>query len=111
MSAGAALRRVEGLLPDAAAIRLRRASRSLAGTVTTAGQAERQARARLDHMRAVCSQVTRFLAASKYMQQRFRQFGIASERLVLHDNGFDHSAFKHLARTHLVASASAFWGT
>lgn len=99
VSAGGALRRVEAMLPDAAAGRLRRASRSVAGAVSAPGEGERQARARLDHTRAICSQVTRFLAPSKYMRQRFLEFGIPSDRLVRHDYGFDHSAYRQAART------------
>ena len=110
-SAGAAVRRVERLLPGAAASQLRRASRSLARAVSAPDRGERQASARQDHMRAVCSQISMFLAPSRYMERRFQEFGIPPDRLVVHDYGFDHSRFGHFTRTSVRRLRFGFLGT
>jgi GT2 family glycosyltransferase/glycosyltransferase involved in cell wall biosynthesis len=48
-------------------------------------------RQRLDHMRSVCGHVTRFLAPSRSIRDRFIQFGIEPERIELSPSGLDLS--------------------
>ena len=63
-----------------------------AAHVVMAMRSERQddplARQRLEHMQAVCGQVTRFLAPSESIRARFIRFGITPDRIELSPYGF-----------------------
>ena len=99
LAAAPALRAVERRLPAAAAHLLRGAAGQLNAMTSTATEAERQARRRLDHMRDVCARVTHFFAPSRTVRDRFVQFGVAPDRISLVPNGIDHTCFQHVART------------
>ena len=98
-AAAAVGRALEQRLPDAAAAQLRQVSRSIAGAVATISETARQAQARVDHMRRICSQISHFLAPSQHMRDRFVGFGIPAERITISGYGFDHSLFRGVSRT------------
>ena len=97
--AAGALRQLERHLPEAIGGPLGRASRRLASSLASDSAVERESRARTDHMRRVCSHVTRFIAPSAYMRDRFAAFGIPHERITVSGYGFDHRPFAGLTRT------------
>ena len=82
-----AVRTLERRLPEAPARQLRRVAERVAGMIASPGEAEKQERRRLAHMREVCAEVTHFLAPSRYMRDRFVEFGIPPERITLAANG------------------------
>lgn len=53
---------------------------------------------RLDHMRALCSQVTRFIAPSLAMRDAFVAFGIDRDRISVSRYGFDCARFRDVTR-------------
>ena len=60
-------------------------ARSFAGEVDALDQIhEREA-----HMRSICSQVDRFVSPSHFLRDRFVDFGLPREKIVVSDNGFD----------------------
>ena len=87
-----ALRALDKRLPRAVSWGARelgaRLSRAMSG-----GQEDAVARRRLEHMRGVCNDVTRFLAPSRSIRDRFIRFGIAPERIELSPYGLDHHSF------------------
>jgi GT2 family glycosyltransferase/glycosyltransferase involved in cell wall biosynthesis len=98
----AAVRALERRLPEAPARQLRRVAEGFAGLISSAGEAEDQERRRIAHMRAVCAEVTYFLAPSRYIRDRFVQFGVAPERITVSPNGVAYvvSGFSRTARDH-----------
>ena len=95
----AALRALERRLPAAPA----RAAAPRGGAcgapmVSSADEAEDQESRRIEHMRQVCADVTHFLAPSRYMRDRFVQFGVPPERITVSANGVDHSSSSRLGR-------------
>lgn len=87
------LRTVEAALPARAARALRHAAGRIASAVGDRERGESQARQRVDHMRRVMADVTRFLAPSRYIREQFIRFGVPAERIVHAPYGFDHAAF------------------
>lgn len=59
----------------------------------------RESAARLVHMREVSTHVTRFLAPSRTLRERFLEFGIPEDRLTLQEQGIDQRGFRGVART------------
>jgi GT2 family glycosyltransferase/glycosyltransferase involved in cell wall biosynthesis len=94
-----ALRAVEKRLPLAAAQSIRSAAERMAAMVSTAGEADEQHCRRLDHMRAICRDVTRFIAPSQSIRERFMRFGVHADRIELSRYGVDAAAFRGLTRT------------
>ena len=105
----AALRGLERHLPAAPARELRRVTERVAAVAASADVALDQESRRLDHMRRVCADVTHFLAPSRYMRDRFVQFGVAPERITVIPNGVDdrHIRLKpDLTEPRLAATSS-----
>ncbi len=65
---------------------------------SASSEAIRQMERRLDHVQEICSRVTRFLAPSRTVLQRFLEFGIREERITHAELGIDHSRFLGLGR-------------
>ncbi len=95
----AVVRRLERRLPAASARHLRRLAVRMAVLVSRPAVADDQSRRRLDHMRAVCANVTHFLAPSQHMRDRFVRFGVAPERITVAGYGFDCTPFRGIERT------------
>ena len=92
--AGAAVvRGLERRLPAAPGRQVRRVAEWGAALISHAGEGENQERRRLDHMREVCGQVTHFLAPSRYIRDRFVEFGVDPTRITVSQNGVDHTPF------------------
>jgi len=89
-----ALRVVEKRLPLAAAQSIRSAAERMAAIVSNAGEADEQHRRRLDHMRAICKDVTRFLAPSGSIRERFVQYGVHADRIAPSRYGVDPVPFR-----------------
>ena len=68
------------------------ASRAASSWLSPADGSE-ESRRRLDHMRAVTAGVTHFLAPSRYLRDRFVQFGVPAERITVVDLGLEHEPF------------------
>jgi glycosyltransferase involved in cell wall biosynthesis len=51
-------------------------------------------RARTAHILEVCSLVDQFIAPSRFLRDRYIEFGIPAEKLVSHDYGFDLTGWK-----------------
>jgi glycosyltransferase involved in cell wall biosynthesis len=92
--AGAAVvRGLERRLPAAPGRQLRRVAELGAALMSHAGEGESQERRRIDHMRQICGRVTHFLAPSRYIRDRFVEFGVDPARLSVSPNGVDHTPF------------------
>jgi glycosyltransferase involved in cell wall biosynthesis len=78
---------------------LRRTVNSAIGRLADPGGPARATAARRDHLREAGRHVTRFLAPSRTLRERFLRFGIEEERLVLQEQGIDQSRFRGLRRT------------
>ena len=91
------LRALESRLPRSVAV----AGRNLAASVlrTADRRDDPEARRRLEHMRRVCGHVTRFLAPSRSIRDRFLAFGIPPDRIEMSEYGFDARAFSRPAVT------------
>ncbi len=92
-----AVRAIERSAPAAGRL-LRRSGQLIAGALASDGAADQESRRRLAHMRAVCSEVTHFFAPSRHMRDQFVRFGVAPERITVTGYGFDHAAFRNIAR-------------
>ena len=79
-----AVREIDRRLPRT----LSTAARAVATRISSGGE-DPAARDRLEHMREVCQQITRFLAPSRSIQERFISFGIAQERIEHWPYGFN----------------------
>ncbi len=110
-SASVALREIEDRLPVRVATQVRRVARKVAWFTVDPAEGASQSRERLDHMRTVCSYVTRFLAPSEYIRRRFIEFGVPPERVITSAYGFDHAPFRQLARTSSARMRFGFLGT
>ena len=62
---------------------LRRVAERLPPWCRARDEAQDQERRRIEHMREVCADVTHFLAPSRYMRDRFVQFGVRAERITV----------------------------
>jgi len=89
-----AMRSIEARLPDAPARVLRRAALEITGLVACEGAAVDRERRRTAHMRAVCNEITHFIAPSRYLRDRFVAFGVAPGRITVADYGFDRKLFE-----------------
>jgi GT2 family glycosyltransferase/glycosyltransferase involved in cell wall biosynthesis len=89
-----AMRSIEARVPEAPARMLRRAALELAGLVASDGAAVDRERRRTAHMRALCNEITHFIAPSRYLRDRFVAFGVAPERITVADYGFDRKLFE-----------------
>lgn len=58
------------------------------------GDALEQIRAREAHMHAICSQVDRFISPSRFLRDRFVEFGLPASKIVVSANGFDLSRWR-----------------
>ena len=94
------LRAVEHTLPAGQAKwLLRTAEQAAALAVAPSGaEAGAEARARLDHMRSVMQQVTRFLSPSEALRKRFVASGVPAERIQLWPYGHDRTSFGSVNR-------------
>jgi GT2 family glycosyltransferase/glycosyltransferase involved in cell wall biosynthesis len=95
-------------LPGGAADPVRRAAEQAATLLWRDGGAPRR---RLDHMRAVCASIDRFLAPSVCLRDRFVRFGIDPGRITLSRYGVDHAPFRAIARTASPALRLGFLGS
>ncbi len=93
-----ALRRAARHVPPSVAVVARRLATGLTHTVFACHE-DVVARQRFADMRAVCDQITRFLAPSRSIRDRFIAFGIPPERIELSPYGFDRSWFTRAAPT------------
>ena len=95
-SGGAAASAVRGLLrhlPARPAQALRTMASRAASTWQRPGTGSDEALRRVDHMRAVAAGVTHFLAPSRYLRDRFVQFGVPADRITTVDLGLEHEPF------------------
>lgn len=92
------LRAVERRVGTRAARTLRQASQRVAAWAARSSVAEAEARARVAHMRRVCDDVALFFAPSRYMRDRFVQFGVASSRIVVAPCGIDVGPLTRVVR-------------
>jgi glycosyltransferase involved in cell wall biosynthesis len=90
-SGGRFLRAIARRVPAQAAL-LRRGGVSIARAIAGAGTRSHTER-RTAHMRDVCSNITHFLAPSRFMRDRFVAFGIPKDRITVVAFGFDHAPF------------------
>ncbi|OFW32909.1 MAG: hypothetical protein A3G76_14120 [Acidobacteria bacterium RIFCSPLOWO2_12_FULL_65_11] len=95
----AAVRAIERGLPAGPARQLRRVAGRLAEVTTSTVRSDDQARRRLAHMREVSADVTHFIAPSRYLRDRFVQWGVESERITVSGYGFDQPPLARTART------------
>jgi GT2 family glycosyltransferase/glycosyltransferase involved in cell wall biosynthesis len=87
-----ALRAIDRSLPRAITAKAHSVAARLSGAMS-GGQEDPVARQRLEHMRSVCGHVTRFLAPSRSVRDRFITFGIAQKRIELSPYGIDRTRF------------------
>ncbi|HET9371882.1 MAG TPA: glycosyltransferase, partial [Vicinamibacterales bacterium] len=109
--AAAGFKAIEGKLPRPMASALRGFGTRVATRVANAEQGRDEARARLDHMRALAARVPMFLAPSQSMHDRFRAFGVDAGRIVVHRYGVDPSPFRGLTRAASAALRIGFIGS
>ena len=108
----AAVRAVERQLPEASARQLRQAAERVSAIASSSSESENQARLRLEHMREVCSDVTAFIAPSRSMRDRFVQFGVDPNRIIVAGYGFDHEGrVGQIGRVGQVGSARGYGET
>ena len=91
------LRSLEQHLPGPGRVARGMATR-LSGLWANPSSAIQQMERRLDHVQDICSRVTRFLAPSRTVLQRFLEFGIREERITHAELGIDHSRFLGLGK-------------
>jgi GT2 family glycosyltransferase/glycosyltransferase involved in cell wall biosynthesis len=99
MAAAPAVRAVVRRLPAEPARRLRQAAHAVAALAFDAAEGERQARRRFDTMRQVCADVTRFIAPSRAVRDRFVRFGVAPDRITVSPHGIDTRLLERAGRT------------
>jgi GT2 family glycosyltransferase/glycosyltransferase involved in cell wall biosynthesis len=110
-AAASVVRELERRLPAGVGQQLRRASRHVAAGLSTASGADRETKARTDHMREVCARVTHFIAPSACMRDRFLRFGIPADRISVAGYGFDAHLFTGITRTESAALRIGFLGS
>jgi GT2 family glycosyltransferase/glycosyltransferase involved in cell wall biosynthesis len=110
-AAAPAIRAIARRLPSAAASVLRRTAGLAAATVSRAETAADHSRRRTDHMRQLCGDVTRFLAPSRHLRERFLAFGVSPDRITDVSLGVDHAPFQNLSRTPTRRLRLGFLGT
>jgi GT2 family glycosyltransferase/glycosyltransferase involved in cell wall biosynthesis len=98
-AAASGMRALEERLPGVRVDRLRRAASRAAALMRTNQTSRTEARRRVDHMREICAQVTRFVAPSREMRDRFVRFGVASARISVGPYGYDRTPFRGVSRT------------
>jgi GT2 family glycosyltransferase/glycosyltransferase involved in cell wall biosynthesis len=86
-------------------------ARRLAPLVATGRAASGEEQRRVAHMRDICSHVTRFLAPSRAIRDRFVACGIPATRIALSPYGFDRTPFRGLVRTGSHRLRLAFLGS
>ena len=89
-----AVRAIEARLPAEPARLARRAATGMARLVARDDASVDRERRRTAHMRAVCDEVTHFIAPSRYMRDRFVAFGIAPARITVAHYGFERELFQ-----------------
>jgi GT2 family glycosyltransferase/glycosyltransferase involved in cell wall biosynthesis len=89
-----ALRAIETRVPAAPARLVRRAAMDMARLVAREDASIDRERNRTTHMRAVCGEVTHFIAPSRYIRDRFVAFGVAPDRITVADYGFERGLFE-----------------
>jgi GT2 family glycosyltransferase len=90
---------------------MRQAGRQLATALVPQRFGEAETGRRLDHMRAICAGVSRFVAPSEHIRQRFVQFGIPQDRITLSPYGLDRRLFAGAAHTPARPIRLGFMGT
>ena len=100
-------REIDQRLPPA----MRQAGRQLASALVPQRFGEAEAGRRLNHMRAICAEVSRFVAPSERIRQRFVQFGIPQERIALSPYGLDRRLFTGVAHAPARPLRFGFLGT
>jgi GT2 family glycosyltransferase/glycosyltransferase involved in cell wall biosynthesis len=93
-----AMRRLERALPPTSAA-IRRTAGWIANTISCRRVADDRARARFEYMHRLSADVTRFLAPSRYVRDRFEAFGIPPAQVTVSRYGFDIAPFVGLERT------------
>lgn len=88
------VRTLDHTVPPAVMRLVRQAGTAVAGAASTQDALASETMARLRHMREMCGHVTRFLAPSEALRQRFIDFGIAPSRIELSPYGFDVGLFE-----------------
>lgn len=100
------VRALQAAVPSLSAPRtagLRRLARSVHGLYSRAFLAAQpaargQVRARMEHVHDMCRLVDRFVAPSRFLRDRFVEFGVPRERIELSPYGFDTGSFHHPRR-------------
>jgi len=87
-----------GAVTSAAGGLARGIARRVAPLVPLGRVAPEQERQRTIHMREVCAHVSRFVAPSRAMRDRFIAFGVAADRITLSPYGFDRAPFQRMPR-------------
>ena len=93
LGAAPLVRAIERRLPGALRKGVHHATAHVASRRAVRRRGQDAASRRLEHMRAVCSGITRFLAPSRSIRQRFIAFGIDEARVALSQYGFDRGSF------------------
>jgi GT2 family glycosyltransferase/glycosyltransferase involved in cell wall biosynthesis len=91
--------------------RIRRTADVLSQVLPRDPDAPDEAQLRLDHMRAIASQVTLFVAPSRSLRERFIAFGIPPERIAFSGYGFEHGPFRRCSRSDMPRLRIGFLGS
>ena len=92
------LRTIERHIPRPIASGIRGLAAHLSDATSGLQQEDSPARRRLEHMQRVCDEITRFIAPSRSIRDRFVNLGVAPERIDLSPYGFDRGCFPPAAR-------------
>jgi GT2 family glycosyltransferase/glycosyltransferase involved in cell wall biosynthesis len=112
LHAGAALlRTMTRGVPETTARLIHRAAAGVAGVLVSEPALDQQQRLRLEHMRAVCRDITHFVAPSRSIRDRFVAFGVPEGRITVADNGTDTSGLVVTPRRARGPLRAAFVGT
>ena len=68
-------------------------------------------RERMDHIREMCNKVSVFLSPSRFLRERFLEFGIPAERILYLPYGIDKSFYNGLRKTARDSVRFGFLGT
>jgi glycosyltransferase involved in cell wall biosynthesis len=107
------LRAVERRLPRGLGSFVARLLHAAADVTAPPGGTRAASRARLHDIRATCALVSRFLAPSRHLRDRFLDFGIAPDRLLDWPYGCDQEGFSRSAssRPHGLPLRVGFFGS
>jgi GT2 family glycosyltransferase/glycosyltransferase involved in cell wall biosynthesis len=85
--------------------------RRVAPLVSSPAAAADQERRRIAHMRDMCAHITRFLAPSRAIGDRFVAFGVPAGRMAVSPYGFDRAPFRNVPRTTSTRLRLGFLGS